>query len=337
MRKTTSFTNCKHLHKREFMHKQYTKMKQIDMIQKAMAVVFCLALTVCAEAKVRVGDLIYDLDSSSGTASVLFNKAEGDLVIPASIVYDGITYQVTSLIANAFSGCTALRSVTLPSTIKTVSVHAFSSCTALTSVSGDGVTKLDSYAFYNCLSLMDVKLPNLTTLGLYSLANCTSLRSINFPRAKDIYSYAFMGCRSLKTANLPETVTVINPYTFYGCSSLVAINSRASNIIFSAYSCLDCSKLQALNLSATKYTLMPYSLMGTSLKSINSNDPSPLIYDYALNDGVYLNTDNGSRKYQRMPGSHSSSSTHIDINSSNGSVIIQQSDSPTDDKNIPTI
>ena len=64
-------------------------------------------------------EIWYDFDSSSKTASVtyggnyyyLYNEYSGNVVIPASVVYDGEEYSVTRIGNSAFDGCSGLTSV----------------------------------------------------------------------------------------------------------------------------------------------------------------------------------------------------------------------------------
>ena len=49
----------------------------------------------------------------------------GDVKIPASVMNDGITYQVTKLGNNCFSGTSGLTSVELPESIESIGSYAF--------------------------------------------------------------------------------------------------------------------------------------------------------------------------------------------------------------------
>ena len=74
----------------------------------------------------------------------------GALVIQATI--SGV--QVAGIGNNAFSGCTALTSVTIPDSVTGIGAGAFSFCTGLTSVTIPGsVTNIGDAAFSGCASL----------------------------------------------------------------------------------------------------------------------------------------------------------------------------------------
>lgn len=52
----------------------------------------------------------------------------GSIVIPSIVSYNGKTYSVTNIAANAFSGCSNLTSIDIPNTISTIGVYAFYYC-----------------------------------------------------------------------------------------------------------------------------------------------------------------------------------------------------------------
>ncbi|MCR5805585.1 MAG: leucine-rich repeat domain-containing protein, partial [Oscillospiraceae bacterium] len=70
----------------------------------------------------------------------------------------------------AFSGCTSLKSITIPAGVRTIDEAAFESCTALESVTlNEGLEKIDRWAFLGCTSLKTITIPKSVT-GLGDLA-----------------------------------------------------------------------------------------------------------------------------------------------------------------------
>lgn len=75
----------------------------------------------------------------------------GDIVIPSQVRYQGKTYPVVQIGFQAFSFCTELTSIDIPSSVTIIKEAAFAGCTGLTNVyTGDGVTTIEKYAFCGC-------------------------------------------------------------------------------------------------------------------------------------------------------------------------------------------
>ena len=79
----------------------------------------------------EVNGIYYGYDSNSQTAYVTFDNSKkytGDIIIPASISYNGRTISVTAIGKNAFRNCTELTSVIIPNTTLTIEEDAFYNC-----------------------------------------------------------------------------------------------------------------------------------------------------------------------------------------------------------------
>ncbi len=150
---------------------------------------------------------------------------------------------ITAIPYDAFSHCTELISIKLPSGVQTISSNAFFRCRYLNSVTiPNGVTKIESSAFEES-GLTSVTLPNtLQSLKSYVFRDCDKLTSINIPASVNgIYNNVFVGCRSLTDAGL--TIQGNNQWTGGGYMS-------------SIISTLDKNKLSGIN-SAAEFTRVP--------------------------------------------------------------------------------
>ncbi|MBO4727060.1 MAG: leucine-rich repeat domain-containing protein, partial [Spirochaetaceae bacterium] len=116
----------------------------------------------------------------------------------------------------AFSGCTNLTSVTLPSTLTSIEYEAFSGCTALTEIEiPAGVTSIADSTFYGCTNLTSITLPsNLTAIDNYAFSGCTSLTEFVIPNGVEILHGTFYGCSNLKKITIPNSVETIEELTF---------------------------------------------------------------------------------------------------------------------------
>ena len=73
----------------------------------------------------EINGINYDL--SGNTAAVISKTPnyEGDIVIPATVEYEGKTYSVTKIDVGAFTKCAGLTSVSIPETVTKLSNYAF--------------------------------------------------------------------------------------------------------------------------------------------------------------------------------------------------------------------
>lgn len=111
------------------------------------------------------------------------NRLSGEIVIPASVIYDGVSYSVTRIGRCAFSGCNDISAVTIPNSVTRIDEEAFYNCEALTSVTlGENVKTIGHLAFAGCSKLTSIDLPNsLTSIGRGAFRYCSSLTAITIP------------------------------------------------------------------------------------------------------------------------------------------------------------
>ena len=83
------------------------------------------ALSVWAH-DAEVDGIFYNLDAGNKTATVTFKGDDcesyegeyaGDVVIPETVSFEGLTYSVTSLGPSCFRGCSSLTSITIPNSV----------------------------------------------------------------------------------------------------------------------------------------------------------------------------------------------------------------------------
>ena len=143
-----------------------------------------------------------DGNSTSGNLSVLdLSEArfvEGGV---SYYYYDGYCHTSNDIIGeHAFSGCSSLTSVNIPSSVAYIGDCAFQDCSSLTSINiPSSVTEIREYAFDGCSSLISVKIPSsVTSIGGSAFSGCSGLRSI-YVYAETVPSTvagAFEGCDS---------------------------------------------------------------------------------------------------------------------------------------------
>ena len=104
---------------------------------------------------------------------------------------------VTAIAPKAFEGCTALRRVILPESLRQIGERAFSGCARLMQLVIPGtVERVGTLAFANCASLARVRIePGVQALGPSCFSKCTSLVRVDMPSSLAGFGGgAFFGC-----------------------------------------------------------------------------------------------------------------------------------------------
>ncbi len=115
------------------------------------------------------------------------------VTIPATVRLNGVTYKVTSIAKNAFSGCEDLTSVTIGKNVTTIGDKAFYKCTSLKKIVIPAtVTKIGKSAFEKCKNLkkITIKTKRLTekTVGAKAFKGTPKNATVKVP-AKSLVTY----------------------------------------------------------------------------------------------------------------------------------------------------
>lgn len=209
-----------------------------------------------------------------------------------------------------FNSCSALKTVKLPATVKTIQANAFGN-TGLTEIMlPEGLERIESYAFSGTL-LQNVHFPSsLTFIGEHAFAY-TLLTEITIPETlcsfANAFAYStlsqvevasaietlplncFADCAGLEKVILPQGLTSLGTYAFRGCSSLVEFECPPSlttigNSVFS-----DCAALTTIIFNETLESVGTgcfdgcWNLSDIVCKAINA----PAIDSYTFSNAHY--------------------------------------------------
>ncbi len=167
-----------------------------------------------------------------------YDKPTGDLVIPESVNYNGITYSVTTISMCTFSDCNGLTSITIPNSVTTIEYQAFFGCSGLTSITipnsfdetgwyvqqPDGILYLDNccLGYKGGTQIGELYLQEGTRL-ICDRAFCVDgagfiTGSLTIPNSvTSIGHYAFAGCTGFNgNLTLGNSLTTIGDHAFDG-------------------------------------------------------------------------------------------------------------------------
>ena len=184
------------------------------------------------------GDYTYILDSDNNATITSYLGEDISLNIPEKLD----DYEVVAIGNSAFSGCSKLTSITIPSGVTTLGTNAFSGTGIETVIIPKTVTKMSDSGFhtgaFSGSSLKKVIFEDGTeTIPECALRGCSTLIEVEMPTSvTKISGSAFYNCSSLSGITLPNKVTTIDGSAFSGCSKLMAYCNYFSNAVIA---CVD--------------------------------------------------------------------------------------------------
>ena len=207
------------------------------------------------------------------------------VVIPSTVTYKGITYNVTKIGYNAFRYSELLSTVTIPSSVVEIDKYPFVHCAYLASITVEEgnpvynsqdacnaiietatntlivgckntiipstVTKIGDWAFAGCFFLQNINLQDTMAFAElkhdYDDVMWTSLTIPN--TVTEIGNDAFYNCVYLESVTIPEGVKTIGNSAFQSCYSLESVTIPNSVTEILGYAFAECSSLRTVTLS----------------------------------------------------------------------------------------
>ena len=102
---------------------------------------------------------------------------------------------IKSIRRDAFALCSSLTSVTIPDSVTSIGEAAFCDCSSLTSITiPNSVTSIGQSAFSGCTRLKNIIIPNsVTSIGTWAFGHCSSLTSIKYTGTKNQWHKIYFG------------------------------------------------------------------------------------------------------------------------------------------------
>ena len=237
-----------------------------------------------------INGINYDLSESAKIAVVVLGKEpySGDIVIPATVEYNGIEYVVNAMQPAAFAGCQDLTSVVIDAPVSVLPDSLFKKCSSLKSVIlNDGIEKIGNEVFLGCSALEAIDIPQgVESIGESLFRECKSLRSITFPESVRLLGpYAFYGCTNLDSVTFCGFMHQLDALVFKGCTNLtyVSLPKSLTRILSRAFS--GCSNLRTITIPENVTAIYNYVFYDcTSLTTIDFPEGLTSIGSYAFSD-----------------------------------------------------
>ena len=182
-------------------------MKKVLMLLVAMAAMLPASMSAY---DFKEGGLFYNVNGNEVAVTYEFENVgsySGHVVIPETVVHNGVEYPVTAIGYKAFNGCFNLTSIDIPNSIDSISSHAFNGCERL----------------------QRVVIPNsVVTLYPCAFNSCANLRSVVIGNSvRVIAEYCFQYCYQLTDVVIGSSVTYLAHKAFYDCPAVRKVTCLA--------------------------------------------------------------------------------------------------------------
>jgi len=200
------------------------------MKQKLLALlVMALFVPLAASAyDACIDGIYYNIVKKAKQATVTYGDNKngtysGDVVIPETVVYDGVSCDVVGFDEYAFSGCT-LTSLKIPSSIKKIAAPNYTSGTMDTEFAKSiGSLYISDLVAWCSIEFTNAYASPIQFAGTFYL-NKTALSDLVIPNGvTTVSSYAFYGAKMLTSVKLPDSVESIGAGAFQNCSGLTSV------------------------------------------------------------------------------------------------------------------
>lgn len=154
---------------------------------------------------------------------------------------------------NIFEGCTALKTITMPSAVTVFPKNLFNGCEALETVTKNSITSIGGYCFRNCKALTSYTFDSgLTSIGgaaFYLNQSITFTNDIP-TTVTSIGSQAFQSTGHTGKLTIPSGITTVNQRLFQNsmCSEIVLPSTITS---VGNYAFYGTSNLESMTIYAT--------------------------------------------------------------------------------------
>ncbi len=260
----------------------------------AIFLIALFTLSVSAE-NVEIDGICYNLITKGNIAEVTgSNYYSGDVVIPEAVTYNDVTYSVTTIRKNAFTGC-SLNSIEIPSSITKICQEAFynggassvkiKDLAAWCNINFESYFKTNplstaSHLFLNDEEIHDLVIPDgVKTITDHAFYYFSGLTSVKIPSSVTSIGYeCFAYCLGIKTVEIgdntsQEASTVLGRRIFYMCNNIDSV-VLGNNIVEIGKDAFDgCKAIRSIVIPNSVKTIGSHAFLGCeSLESVQLSE-----------------------------------------------------------------
>lgn len=260
----------------------------------AIFLIALFTLSVSAE-NVEIDGICYNLITKGNIAEVTgSNYYSGDVVIPEAVTYNDVTYSVTTIRKNAFTGC-SLNSIEIPSSITKICQEAFynggassvkiKDLAAWCNINFESYFKTNplstaSHLFLNDEEIHDLVIPDgVNTITDHAFYYFSGLTSVKIPSSVTSIGYeCFAYCLGIKTVEIgdnasQEASTVLGRRIFYMCNNIDSV-VLGNNIVEIGKDAFDgCKAIRSIVIPNSVKTIGSHAFLGCeSLESVQLSE-----------------------------------------------------------------
>ncbi|MBQ9186324.1 MAG: leucine-rich repeat domain-containing protein [Prevotella sp.] len=277
---------------------------------------------------IRIDDFTYDLYqySDRNFASVVNGPNISSVIIPETVIYNGVVYNVEYIDEKAFENHYRIESVVIPQHVTLIGRAAFYNCINLTSISiPESVREIKGYAFYYCTKLAKAEFGSIESLcnitfgssldgGIYSnpllyaqhlYINGEEITNVTIPESINrIKEYTFTGCTGLISVTIHNNVTAIASDAFSRCTGLTSITIPESVNYIGRNAFYGCTGLTSITIPESVNSIGEnafYGCTGLNLVFCNREVP-PLAYSNTFPKAIGIVPAEYSESYKKASG-----------------------------------